>query len=152
MRFHIVVGTLAVAVFGVATADKLPLVSRGLARQVEDDTLYGAPPPPYEPSGWQPSGPQLQLPNREYGAPPPQPQTPEPTDVEVSEETILFAGQSVSTETVESTKTTPSEVDSQRQYLPPTSPDEVCPAGLWLLLVAVSSISLGLLDIGMPCT
>lgn len=101
----------ATAVFAaVAVADTLPASNggfgNGFARQVEDDSLTG----PYAPSGWQPDGPQLQLPTREYGA---------PADVgggsvEVSEQTVLFAGQSVSTELV------PATVTVSSRYLPAT--------------------------------
>lgn len=99
---------------GLAAADKLP-VRFGRQEAPEDIGLSG----PYEPSGWQPDGPQLTLPNQEYG-PPAQEYGPPPTegtDVEVSEENIVFAGQSVSLVDV------PKSVSNQ--YLPPAAPEAV---------------------------
>lgn len=99
---------------GLAAADKLPV---RFGRQEQEDVALSG---PYEPSGWQPDGPQLTLPNQEYG-PPAQEYGPPPTegtaDVEVSKENIVFAGQSVAL--VDAAKVV------SNQYLPPAAPEAV---------------------------
>lgn len=98
---------------GLAAADKLPV--RFGRQEQEDVGLSG----PYEPSGWQPDGPQLTLPNQEYG-PPAQEYGPPPkegAEVEVSQEQIVFVGQSVALVDAEQT--------ISNGYLPPAEPETV---------------------------
>lgn len=59
--------------------------------------------PPYQPSGWRPSGPLLP---GEYGAP------PAPSLVQVSQENVRFAGQVVEI---------PAAAEPKNAYLPPSS-------------------------------
>lgn len=80
------------ALIGLAVCDKLPSNSA-----------------PYEPSGWKPQGAQLALPS-EYG--PPQLFQQQPTNVEVNQENIQFAGQI--------SETTP----QSNEYLPPAAQPE----------------------------
>lgn len=116
----------AVVCCGLTVGDKLPAAGT-LARQVEDDTLSGG---PYAPSGWQPDGPQLQLPHREYGAP------ENDNGVEVSKENIVLVGQLVGTEV----QTVPATTISSR-YLPPTDAEEK----------VVSAVNVGNDAIGQVC-
>lgn len=67
-------------------------------------------PAPYSPSGWRPSGPSLSLPS-EYGPPPGV--LPSASFVQLSQENVQFAGQTVEV---------PSGPASSSAYLPPSSP------------------------------
>lgn len=99
---------------GLAAADKLP-VRFGRQQEQEDVALSG----PYEPSGWQPDGPQLTLPNQEYGPPAPEYGAPpqDGAEVEVSQENVVFVGQSVAL-----VEAPPKGVTNE--YLPPPAAPE----------------------------
>lgn len=119
---------VVLALCGQSVADKLPAAGT-LARQVEDDTLSSGS-GPYAPSGWQPNGPQLQLPHREYGAPGFGENDNNNNGVEVSKENIVFAGQLVGTEvqtTVVPPAATTTTTTVSSRYLPPSGADgQVC--------------------------